>query len=183
VSRLRQARRASGTALEEEAVELLGLEARATEEDHLSIRLWLRLLSAANLVKAEVARRLRETFRTTLPRFDLMAQLDREPQGLTMNQLSRRMMVTAGNVTRLVDQLEADGWVRRESQARDRRTVVVRPTPEGLRRFRSIAQVHEGWIVELFAGLSREERDRLYQLLARLKHSVAAGLRERGGSP
>ncbi len=169
-----------GLALEDRSVDLLGLEARATEEDHQSIRLWLRLLSAANLVKAEVARRLRETFGTSLARFDLMAQLDRQPQGLTMNQLSRRMMVTAGNTTRLVDQLEKEGWVRRSSHRRDRRAVVVRPTPKGLRRFRTMARVHEGWIVELFSQLSREERDHLYGLLARLKQSVAASLREGG---
>lgn len=179
----RLGRSPAGTLLDQEtgAVALLGLEAAAREQDHQSLRLWLRLLSATNLVKVEVARRLRQSFRTSLSRFDLMAQLDRSPEGLTMSQLSQRMMVTAGNTTRLVDQLEADGWVRRGLHNRDRRTVVVRPTREGLRRFRAMARVHEGWIVELFSGLSQEERDRLCELLARLKQSVAAGLRKRGG--
>ncbi len=163
------------------AVEVLGLEARLTEEDHSSIRLWLRLLSAANLVKAEVQSRLRRTFGTTLSRFDLLAQLERHPEGLAMGPLSKRMMVTAGNVTRLVDQLEAEGLVVRVPDARDRRTVRVRLTEQGRRRFRTMAAVHEGWIVELFSGLSRQERDHLYALLASLKQSVARALAREGG--
>ncbi|GBD30537.1 HTH-type transcriptional regulator MhqR [bacterium HR32] len=166
-----------------EHVDVLGLEARATEEDHKSIRLWLRLLSASNLVKSEVQSRLRKTFGISLARFDLMAQLERYPEGLPMRALSRRMMVTAGNVTRLVDQLEAEGLVTRQPDRRDRRAVRVRLTPEGRRRFRSMAAVHETWIVELFRGLSREEREGLYELLARFKASVADALRRRGGGP
>ncbi|MFN3285372.1 MAG: MarR family winged helix-turn-helix transcriptional regulator [bacterium] len=166
---------------EQGAVELLGLEARATEEDHKSIRLWLRLLSATNLVKNEVQSRLRRTFRTTLARFDLLAQLERHPEGLAMGPLSKRMMVTAGNVTRLVDQLEAEGLVTRVPDPRDRRTVRVRLTAEGRRRFAAMAAVHEGWIVELFRGLSRDEREQLYALLAALKQSVARALAREGG--
>ncbi|MCS7236389.1 MAG: MarR family transcriptional regulator [Armatimonadota bacterium] len=164
-----------------ESVELLGLEARAREEDHKSIRLWLRLLSATNLVKNEVQSRLRRTFGTTLARFDLLAQLERYPEGLAMGPLSKRMMVTAGNVTRLVDQLEREGLVVRLPDPRDRRAVRVRLTPEGRRRFARMAAVHEGWIVELFGRLTREERDQLYGLLAALKRSVGQALAREGG--
>lgn len=164
-------------------VDALGLEARATGEDHQSIRLWLRLLSASNLVKSAVQSRLRTTFGVSLARFDLMAQLERHPDGLPMRTLSRRMMVTAGNVTRLVDQLQEEGLVVRQPDRQDRRAVRVRLTPEGRRRFRSMAAVHETWIVELFGGLSREERQRLYDLLARFKRSVAEALARRGGGP
>ena len=66
------------------------------------LRLWLRLLTCTTLIEGEVRRRLRQEFDVTLPRFDLMAQLDKAPGGMTLGELSRRMMVSNGNVTGLV---------------------------------------------------------------------------------
>src|SRR5690349_22343434 len=77
----------------------MDMEARAHSEHPEALRLWLRLLTCTQLVEKQVRTQLREQFDTTLPRFDLMAQLERSPEGLKMNELSRRMMVTGGNVT------------------------------------------------------------------------------------
>ena len=82
-------------------------EALAADDDHASLRLWLRLLSCAATMERHVRERQRVRFDTTLPRFDMMAQLNREPRGLKMTELSRRLMVTGGNVTGLTDQLVA----------------------------------------------------------------------------
>ena len=90
-------------------------ETRATSDDHHALRLWLRLYACTSLVESRVRRRLQARFATTLPRFDLMAQLDRSPQGLRMSELSSRLMVTGGNVTGLTDNLEDEGLVVRES--------------------------------------------------------------------
>ena len=76
----------------------MDLEARAHAEHPEELRLWLRLLTCTQLVERELRTRLRDEFETTLPRFDLMAQLERVPSGLRMSELSRRMMVTGGNV-------------------------------------------------------------------------------------
>ncbi len=81
----------------------------APDEHRDELRLWLRLLTCTNLAEAKVRRRLRERFDVTLPRFDLLAQLDRSPEGLTLGEISKRMMVTNGNITILVDRLVADG--------------------------------------------------------------------------
>ena len=62
-------------------------------------------------------RRLRDSFDVTLPRFDLMAQLDRAPNGMTLGELSQRMMVSNGNVTGLVDRLVAQGLLARRAFA------------------------------------------------------------------
>jgi len=86
------------------------MEVRAHADHHASLRLWLRLLSATTRIEDTVRQRLREQFDITLPRFDLMAQLEREREGLSMGELSRRMMVTGGNVTAIVDQLEKNSW-------------------------------------------------------------------------
>ena len=149
-------------------------ETRATDDDHLALRLWLRLLSCTHLIEAPLRRRLRAQFAGSLPRFDLMAQLDRHPGGLKMRELSSRLMVTGGNVTGLTDRLVAEGWVERRDDPNDRRAYTVRLTPEGKRQFRTMARAHEGWIVELFGGLDSAEQAQLFALLARLKQALPA---------
>lgn len=153
---------------------MVDAETRATADDHLALRLWLRLLATTNLVEAPLRRRLREQFEGSLPRFDLMAQLDRHPQGLKMRELSRRLMVTGGNVTGLTDRLVAEGLVERRDDAYDRRAYTVRLTAEGKRQFRAMARAHEGWIVELFGGLSAVQQAQLFDLLGQLKRTLPA---------
>ena len=137
--------------------------------DHQALRLWLRLLTCAQLIEREVRARLQGRFDTTLPRFDLMSQLWRYPDGLKMNELSRHLMVTGGNVTGIVDLLEKDGLVERRPEPADRRAYRVRLTRAGRKAFAEMARAHEGWIVELLGGLSRKEQADTYRLLARMK--------------
>ena len=148
------------------------IETRVSDEHHQSLKLWLRLLACTNLIETEVRGRLRAEFDTTLPRFDLMAQLERHAGGLKMNELSQRLMVTGGNVTGITDQLEAEGLVVRESDPADRRTFTVKLTPAGRRLFARMAAAHEQWVVGLFAGLAAAEKEQVYRLLAKLKLSL-----------
>ena len=151
----------------------IDLETRVTDEHHQAVKLWLRLLSCTNLVEAEIRGRLRKEFGITLPRFDLMAQLERNPGGLKMNELSRRLMVSGGNVTGLTDQLEKEGLVARSDDPVDRRAYTVKLTPAGRTLFARMAAVHEQWVIELFSGLSSTEKTQVHRLLARLKLHVA----------
>jgi DNA-binding MarR family transcriptional regulator len=144
------------------------------------LRLWLRLLTCTNLVEAEIRRRLRRDFDTTLPRFDLLAQLERAPEGLTLGEVSRRMMVSNGNVTGLAARLEEEGLIARRTLRTDRRAQVLRLTPRGRREFARQSAAHEGWIAELLGGLSATERGALHALLGRAKASLRAGLQEAG---
>jgi DNA-binding MarR family transcriptional regulator len=136
------------------------------------LRLWLRLLSCTNLISAEIRQRLRAEFEFTLPRFDLMAQLYREPAGLRLGELSKRMMVSNANVTALVDRLTAEGFVSREAVLEDRRALVVRLTKAGTTAFAQIAAAHEAWLISMFGELDIATIDRLMQELASLKRSV-----------
>jgi DNA-binding MarR family transcriptional regulator len=147
-------------------------ETRAESDDHGAIRLWLRMLATNRLVETRTRRLLQERFSTTLPRFDLMAQLERSPQGLRMNELSRRMMVTGGNVTGITDMLEQESLVERVADPADRRVWRVRLTRSGRRAFAAMAQEHERWIVEAFAELSTRERNSMAGLLGRVKTHV-----------
>jgi DNA-binding MarR family transcriptional regulator len=141
----------------------------ARSGDHSALRIWLRLLTCTQLIERRVRSGLREEFGTTLPRFDLMAQLERHREGLKMNELSRLLMVTGGNITAIVEQLEKEGQVERLDDSADRRAFRIRLTRSGEKGFLEMARAHEQWVVELLAGLSRKEHDELLKLLAKLK--------------
>jgi DNA-binding MarR family transcriptional regulator len=143
------------------------------------LRLWLRLYAATSLVEREMRRFLRTRFATTLPRFDLMAARERAPEGLSMGDLSHRLMVTGGNVTAVVDSLERDGLVARRQPASDRRTSYVALTSPGRAAFAAMAREHEQWIDRLLAKIPDDEIDRLAGLLADLKHGAEAEERAR----
>jgi DNA-binding MarR family transcriptional regulator len=142
-------------------------------DDHKAeLRLWLRIFTCKMLIEGEVRRRLRETFDVTLPRFDLMAQLDRAPSGMTLGELSQRMMVTNGNVTGLVDRLVAQKLVDRKPSPTDRRAQIVTLTAEGRKTFRAMARANGDWMGEIFASLSRSEISDLMRLLDKAKAST-----------
>ena len=147
-------------------------ETRANADDHMALRLWLRLLTCTNLVEAPLRTRLRQQFNGSLPRFDLMAQLDRHPGGLKMRELSRRLMVTGGNVTGLTDRLVAEGLVEKRDDLADGRATTVQLTAEGRRQFRAMARQHESWVVELLGGLNPAQQAQLFDLLGQLKDSI-----------
>ncbi|TMJ29187.1 MAG: MarR family transcriptional regulator [Alphaproteobacteria bacterium] len=136
------------------------------------LRLWLRLFACKEVIESEVRRRLRDNFNVTLPRFDLMAQLDRAPKGMTLGELSQRMMVSNGNVTGLVDRLVEQGLIDRRPSAKDRRAQIVTLTAEGRRFFRAMARANGDWIGEMLANLSPGDIEMLLRLLAKTKMSA-----------
>lgn len=151
----------------------IGMEARAGDADHQALKVWLRLLACATQIETEIRRRLRAEFGMTLARFDYLAQLHRHPEGLRMSALSRYLMVTGGNVTALTDDLEREGLVVRESDAADRRSFKVSLTARGREAFEQVAAVHEGWVIELLAGLGADQKHQLHELLGRLRLHLA----------
>ena len=136
------------------------------------LRVWLRLLTCTTLIENQVSSRLRSEFDTTLPRFDLMAQLARSPDGLGMSELSQRMMVSGGNVTGITDNLERDGLVERVTIPEDRRARKVRLTEKGQTVFQEMAETHATWIDSLLSGLTEQEQQQLYALLGKLKQHM-----------
>ena len=145
--------------------EELGLEGRAQSDDHIDTKIWLRLLSISRQIENELRRRLRAKFKTTLPRFDYLAQLERRPNGLRMNQLSRFLMVSGGNVTGLTDQLLGEGLISRTDDVNDRRSYIVSLTPRGRQYFSRLATAHEGWLLEMMGDLPAALKESLYKNL------------------
>ncbi|MBZ0130131.1 MAG: MarR family transcriptional regulator [Rhodobacteraceae bacterium] len=137
----------------------------------LRLRCWLAMLKATKRVENDIRDRLRREFDTTLPRFDVMAMLYKNAAGLKMSQLSSEMMVSAGNVTGIIDRLVADGLVMRVSIKGDRRATLVRLTPKGEADFTSMAAIHEGWVAEIFATLDERDLDHAIRIFKQVRES------------
>jgi DNA-binding MarR family transcriptional regulator len=137
-----------------------------------SLRLWLRLLSCSMIIERRIRTRLEEGFATTLPRFDVLAALEREPDGLTMSQLSAALLVSNGNVTGIVTRLIEELLVVRTVESDDRRIATIRLTRKGREAFQKMARGHEKWIDKMFAGLTDAQMEQLLKLLATVRHSI-----------
>ncbi|MEH3047636.1 MarR family winged helix-turn-helix transcriptional regulator [Sphingomonas adhaesiva] len=140
----------------------------------MDIRVLLRLLSCSMTIEKRLRRRFIDQFDTTLPRFDVLAALERQPEGVTMSDLSRALLVSNGNVTALVRQLESDGYVSSRAAPDDRRRSIVALTERGRDHFADLATAHHQWIANMFAGMSPNDLTALYGLLATLKASIGA---------
>ncbi len=154
---------------------ILDRETKASERpgDHKDeLRLWLRMLTCSTLIETEIRNRLREEFKTTLLRFDLMAQLDKTAVGMTVGEVSQRLMVSNGNVTAVVAGLVTDGLVDKRSAPQDRRVQILTLTAQGRKFFRAMAERHEEWIAELFVGLDQADIAQLFRLLGQTKSSL-----------
>jgi DNA-binding MarR family transcriptional regulator len=143
------------------------LRVRKPEADSKArLRLWIRLLRASRLIESTARERLKSQFNATLPRFDVMAALYRQPDGMLMSEISRFLMVSNGNVTGIVDRLVSDGFVVRSQRNGDRRTSFISLTRKGRAVFAEMAAAHEKWVDELLGSVSARDAD---QLSAKLK--------------
>ena len=150
-------------------------ESRAGEarDYRAEVRVWLRLLACTTLISSELRRRFRVSFDITIPRFEILAQLDRQPRGLMLGELSKRLMVSPANVTPIIERLIKDGFITRTASSLDRRIQFVCLTVEGQRKFRRMAKKHGGWLTELFADLSSDDLEQLNALLLGLRSALS----------
>lgn len=140
----------------------------------MALRIWLRILTSSQLIEKQVRGRFRTDFDTTLPRFDVMAALARVPEGQTMGDVSRWLLVSSGNITGIIYRLEEDGLVKRTRSADDRRSHLVRLSRKGRKEFECMSLTHEKWIRDMLSGMTRKEMATLDELLTKVKLSLAA---------
>ena len=144
-----------------------------TPRRKMALRIWLRLLTSSQLIEKQVRERFRTEFGTTLPRFDVMAALDREPKGQTMGDVSRWLLVSSGNITGIISRLVADGLVTRHRCVDDRRSRLVKLSARGRKEFALMSAAHEKWVRDMFSGLTRQEMAMVDELLKNIKIALA----------
>ncbi len=143
---------------------------RRGADRHLAVSTWLRLLHGYALIERELRRAVAE--HCTFPQFDVLNQLERD--GLTFVELSRRLLVTAGNLTGIVDRLHAEGLVRRAVHPADRRAFRLTLTPKGRRLVRRAQGRHHRALTTLLAGVPDRDLRVLRRLLDRLRTSASS---------
>ena len=151
------------------------LDGTATGEEqkgHLELRLWLRMIGCSMKMESILSQRLRREFSTSMARFDVLAQLERFPDGLTMSELSRRLIVSNGAITGLVDKLAETGLVTRREDPQDRRSAIVRLTRKGRDNFGRMARRHEEWVVSILGELTTSAQSELLQNLTLLQRNL-----------
>jgi DNA-binding MarR family transcriptional regulator len=144
-----------------------------TSRRKMALRIWLRLLTSSQLIEKRVRGLFRTEFETTLPRFDVMAALAREPQGQTMGDVSSWLLVSSGNVTGIISRLVKDGMVTRTQSSGDRRSHHVKLSADGRKEFERMSKIHEKWVRDMLSGLTRKEMATLDELLTKVKISLA----------
>ena len=149
---------------------------RPDADSKARLRLWIRLLRASRLIEGVARERLKSQFNATLPRFDVMAALFRQPEGMLMSEISRFLMVSNGNVTGIVDRLVSDGFVVRSQRNGDRRTSFISLTRKGRSVFADMAAAHETWVDELLGGITARDADQLSAKLRSFRSEWEGGV-------
>ncbi|MDO5667128.1 MAG: MarR family transcriptional regulator [Alcaligenaceae bacterium] len=152
------------------------LETRINDSSSDDLRLVLRLAALNNLIQNELRNRLRLEFDMTAPRYDLLAQLANEPQGLKMGELSERLMVSNGNITAISLQLEKVGLISRTTNRQDRRSTFIKMTAKGKKAYAKMETAYNQWVEQLLSKLPEQSKNHLYKSLAEGKEAIAAVL-------
>ena len=152
----------------------IDLETRINDSSSEDLKLVLRLAAFNNLIQNELRNRLRLQFDMTAPRYDLLAQLSTDSQGLKMGELSERLMVSNGNITAISLQLEKAGLINRTTNRQDRRSTFIKMTAKGKKAFAKMEVAYNQWVSELLSDLSEQSRERLYSNLNDGKQAVTA---------
>lgn len=146
---------------------------KADGHSRAALRVWLRMLGCTREIEKRLQAKLASEFDSTLPRFDVLAALDRHPEGLTMSALAATLRVSNGNTTGVVRRLEEDGYISRTAMAHDRRLALVKLTQAGRTAFAVMAQAHAGWIETIFHALAPAELDALAARLQEIRAGLA----------
>lgn len=145
----------------------------AGQNNRDALRLWLQLITLTTVVEKKIRRNLKSEFETTLPRFDIMATLERSGKKMTMGDLTKKLLVSKGNVTGVVASLVKQGLLKRERDEGDRRTHYLSLTAKGRKDFTEQAKAHQGWVNEFFSGLEMDELSAMVDQLGRLKDTIS----------
>lgn len=141
-------------------------------QGQIETRLWLQLLSLHGELFASLNSVLSSEFGLSLAKFDVLAQLDRYPEGLALGQLSQNLKVSGGNVSGLVQRLLADDLISKAMSSEDRRSFIVRLTPKGAALFRKAADIHKRHLSKRLENIPPQELDSALGVLRSLSQKI-----------
>ncbi len=142
------------------------VEESYSERERRVLRLWLRLVRTSRRIESDVGAQMQKTFGARFVRFDVLSQLYRAPENsLSIGDLGASLLTPSGNISSLLDRMEADGLVLRVADPNDRRRYLIRLTEKGLDTFDEMAKANARWVTGAFAAIDDETLDRLHDEL------------------
>lgn len=142
-----------------------------SEEQEVSLRAWIALARCYSTFSREVSARV-DDYGLTLPQFGVLEALHHLGP-LALGEIAEKLLVTGGNVTFVMDRLEAQGLAYRDRSDEDRRVVRARLTADGRRLIEASFPQHAVFICGLMEELTRNEQQELRRLLKKLGKSVS----------
>lgn len=138
----------------------------------LAVRVWFRLLRLESRMNVAVAERLRE-IGLSVPQCDVLTTLT-EAEGVSQQELAKRLYVTKGNISGLLDRLETAGLVERRSTAADRRQYEIYLTTAGREAAEKAIAIQHDFIGATLGRLSGEDLGALERLLVAFRDQIRA---------
>ncbi|MBX7153230.1 MarR family transcriptional regulator [bacterium] len=135
-----------------------------------ALTMWVKLARAFSVFNKRTHEHIR-TFGLTQPQFGVLECLGHLGP-MTTGDLCKKMLVSGGNMTVVIDNLEKEGLVGRERGDKDRRSVMIQLTPKGKKLFLRIFAKHAGYITTLVSVLTPDEQEQLGRLLKKLGLSL-----------
>ena len=132
----------------------------------LALSLWVKLARAYSTFCKLTIKQI-STFGLTEPQFGVLECLGHLGP-LTLGELSKKQLVSGGNITCVVDNLEKEGFVERVPSKEDRRAIVAQLTPKGKKLFDNIFLQHAKYITKISSVLKEREQQELSRLLKKL---------------
>lgn len=141
-------------------------------ESYLAIRTIIELTQTYDLLEDIMGRHFAR-FGLSQPKFNALMQLRQAGgRGLALSELGERMLVSRANITGLIDRMEKDNLVVRETDPRDRRVFRARLTPKAQNLLDSILPIHTAFTRQTISGLNAGEKEQLIKLLQKLRKSM-----------
>lgn len=94
--------------------------------------------------------------------------------GLSQNQLASILKFNKGAVAKLIKTLEAEGYVRREADTKDRRVMRLYLTEKSENLIPVFQDLEKQWANQMIAGFSEDEKAQLRDFLERIIHNMNA---------
>jgi len=143
--------------------------------DKTALKLWLQLAKTSARLQYEITARLRTDYGQSMTRFDVLSQLARtDGKRLGVSALSRMLIASSGNISRLLDRMEKEGLLERSPARHDRRSIMIGLTPAGVELFAHMARDHEHWVSEILSDMPKANQQELLDGLILLQGIMAA---------
>ncbi|MFA6597615.1 MAG: MarR family transcriptional regulator [Ignavibacteriaceae bacterium] len=136
------------------------------KKQDLALSMWVKLARAYTTFSKKSLENIR-SFHLTEPQFSVLESLGHLGP-MTIGTLCTKQLVSGGNMTLVVDNLEKEGLVQRIYSKEDRRTIIVQLTPKGQLLFNEIFLQHAAHIEKLASVLTEKEQEELARLLKKL---------------